>query len=131
MQTPEQKDIFRSEIKYLTNSAVSMISGNDDPQAQHQQFTKEILTLKMDIKRKQKEILDLKKEVDQYASGDRKIEDEFGKSLDQIIEEYRSFAGRRMLQQSKSVKLFQRPEEDKTPANHAKNPGKMRESVKR
>lgn len=40
MQTPEQKEIFRSEIKYLTNSAVSMVSGNDDPNTQHQQFTK-------------------------------------------------------------------------------------------
>jgi hypothetical protein len=40
-----------------------MISGQDDLPTQHQIFTKEILTLKMDIKRKQKEIADLKREL--------------------------------------------------------------------
>jgi hypothetical protein len=30
--------------------------------------------LKMDIKRKQKEITDLKKELDEYVTGDKKIE---------------------------------------------------------
>jgi hypothetical protein len=109
MNSPQQRDIFKSEIKYLTNSAVSMISGNDDFATQQQNYTKEILVLKMEIKRKQKEINDLKKELDEYASGDKRIEDEFGKSLDQIIEEYRQLAGRRTLQQSKSVKVLQRP----------------------
>lgn len=65
----------------------------------------------MEIKRKQKEVVDIKKELDEYINGDKKIEDEFGKSLDQIIEEYRQFAGKRMLQQSKSVKIFQRLDE--------------------
>lgn len=36
-----------------------------------------------------------------------------------------------MLQQSKSVKLFQRLEEDRNTGNHVKNIGKMRESGKR
>lgn len=38
-----------------------MVSGQDDLHTQQQQFTKEILTLKMDNKRKHKEIIDLKK----------------------------------------------------------------------
>jgi hypothetical protein len=46
--------MFRSEIRYLTNSAVSMISGNEDIATQQQNYTKELLVLKMDIKRKQK-----------------------------------------------------------------------------
>lgn len=43
----------------MTNSAVT-VSGFDD----NRNYTKELLTLKMDIKRKQKEINDLKKELD-------------------------------------------------------------------
>lgn len=31
--------------------------------------------LKMEIKRKQKEVNDLRKELDQYINGDRRIED--------------------------------------------------------
>jgi len=54
MNSPEQKEMFKSEIKYLTNSAVSMISGNEDITTQQQNHTKELLILKMDIKRKQK-----------------------------------------------------------------------------
>ena len=77
--TPSQKDLFRSQIRYLTSSAVSI---NDDLNTQHQNLTKEILALKMDIKRKQKEIADLKKQLEQYIDGDKKLEDEFGKSLD-------------------------------------------------
>ena len=56
----------------------------------------------MDIKRKQKEIVDLRKELEDYVRGDRRIEEEFGRALQQIIEDYRS--ERKMLQQSKSVK---------------------------
>ena len=40
----------------------------------------------MDIKRKQKEIHDLKKELEDYVRGDRRIEEEFGRTLQQIIE---------------------------------------------
>jgi hypothetical protein len=65
----------------MANSALS-VSGFED----HRNYTKEILTLKMDIKRKQKEITDLKKELDEYVSGDKKIEEEFGKNLEQVIE---------------------------------------------
>lgn len=85
----------------MANSAVS-VSGFDD----NRNYTKEILTLKMDIKRKQKEITDLRKELDLYVSGDKKIEEEFGKNLEQVIEEYRNLCDRRMLHQSKSVKLI-------------------------
>ena len=35
----------------------------------------EILSLKIDIKRKQKEIVDLQTEVEQYVMSDKKIED--------------------------------------------------------
>lgn len=83
----------------MANSALSG-SGFED----NRNYTKEILTLKMDIKRKQKEITDLKKELDEYVSGDKKIEEEFGKNLEQVIEEYRNLCERRMLHQSKSVK---------------------------
>ena len=40
--------------------------------------------------------------MEDYVRGDRRIEEEFGRTLQQIIEEYRS--ERKMLQQSKSVK---------------------------
>lgn len=90
-----------------------MVSRQEDLKTQQQNYTKEILVLKMEIKRKQKEVNDLKKELEQYIAGDRKIEDEFGKTLDQVIEEYRHSAGRRTLQQSKSVRLMQRPEGNK------------------
>ena len=50
----------------------------------------------MDIKRKQKEIVDLRNELEEYVRGDR------SRTLRQIIEEYSS--QRKMLQQPKSVK---------------------------
>lgn len=68
--------------------------------------------LKMEIKRKQKEVNDLRKELDQYINGDRKIEDEFGKPLEDIIEEYR-LLGRKTLLQSKSVKALHQPKEER------------------
>jgi phage repressor protein C with HTH and peptisase S24 domain len=80
---------------------------NDELKSLQQNFTKEVLTLKMEIKRKQKEITDLRLQLDQYANGDRKIEDEFGKSLQEIIEDYRKVDQRRTLLQSKSVKVLQ------------------------
>ena len=67
----------------------------------------------MEIKRKQKEVSDIRKELDDFLNSDKKIEDEFGKTLTQIIEEYRQYAGRRTLQQSKSVKYLQKTEEER------------------
>ena len=113
MNSPNPKEMFKSEVKYLANSAISMISGSDDIKVQQQNFTKQILILKMEIKRKQKEVSDIRKELDDFLNSDKKIEDEFGKTLTQIIEEYRQYAGRRTLQQSKSVKYLQKTEEER------------------
>jgi hypothetical protein len=78
----------------------------------------------MEIKRKQKEINDLKKDLEQYMNGDKKIEDEFGKSLEEIIEEYRQLHGRKTLLQSKSAKMLQPWKEEgtkRTPHMEEKN----------
>ena len=40
MNSPNTKELFKSEIKYLTNSGVSMMSGTDDPKNQQQNYTK-------------------------------------------------------------------------------------------
>ena len=40
MNSPNAKEMFKSEIKYLTNSGVSMMSGTDDPKNQQQNYTK-------------------------------------------------------------------------------------------
>lgn len=66
----------------------------------------------MEIKRKQKEVNDLRTQLQQYATGDKKIEDEFGKSLHEIIEDYRKVDQRRTLLQSKSAKVLQQWRED-------------------
>jgi hypothetical protein len=68
--------------------------------------------LKMEIKRKHKEVNDLKGQLELYANGDRRIEDEFGKSLQEIIEDYRRVDQRRTLLQSKSVKVLQQWRDD-------------------
>ena len=61
MNSPNPKQMFKSEIKYLTNSAVSQISGTDDVKTQQQNYTKQILVLKMEVKKKQKEVTDIRK----------------------------------------------------------------------
>lgn len=101
MVTPEQKEYIKSEANYINNSGPS-VSAFDS-----HSYTKEILTLKMDIKRKQKEIMDLRKDLDEYISGDRRIEQEFGKTLVQVINEYRESLERKILHQSKSAKVIQ------------------------
>ena len=40
MNSPNPKQMFKSQIKYLTNSAVSQISGTDDFKTQQQNYTK-------------------------------------------------------------------------------------------
>lgn len=52
-------------------------------------FTKELMTLRLEIKMNHKEIVDLKQQLKEYEESDRKIEEEFGISLDKIIKEYR------------------------------------------
>ena len=71
--TSEQKDIFRSEVKYVNSFANSFASGEEDAKT-NQSYTRELLVLKMDLKRKQKEITDLKKELDLFINGDKRIE---------------------------------------------------------
>lgn len=72
--TPEQKDIFRSEVKYVNSFANSFASREEDAKTT-QSYTRELLVLKMDLKRKQKEITDLKKELDLFINGDKRIEE--------------------------------------------------------
>ncbi len=50
------------------------------------------MTLRLEIKMKHKEIVDLKEQIELFQKGDQKIEEEFGKSLDDIIKEYRQIA---------------------------------------
>ena len=40
MNSPNHKEMFKSEVKYLANSGLSMISGSEDIKAQHQNYTK-------------------------------------------------------------------------------------------
>ena len=40
MNSPNAKEMFKSEIKYLTNSGMSMMSGTEDPKNQQQNYTK-------------------------------------------------------------------------------------------
>lgn len=72
----------------------------------------------MDIKRKMKEIADLKKDLEVYISGDKRIEEEFGKPLEELIEDYREINRRRSLQQSKSVKVLQKWKETEPVYRH-------------
>jgi hypothetical protein len=69
LQSADQKELFRSEIKYITNSA-SIGSGHEESNAS---YTKELLMLRMDLKRKHKEVVDLRKELEQYVNGDRRL----------------------------------------------------------
>jgi hypothetical protein len=55
----------------------------------HQGYSKEITVMKYDIHVKQKEIADLKSQLNAFMDSDYKIEAEFGKGLSEIIAEYR------------------------------------------
>ena len=87
--------------------SVRNISGQSG-QGLEDSAVKELLTLKMEVKRKNKEVLDLQRDVDQFMSNDRKIEEEFGKTLDEIISEYRESIGRKSLLHSKSHHVLQK-----------------------
>jgi hypothetical protein len=50
--------------------------------------------MKFDITVKQKEIADLRSQLDAFMASDYKIEEEFGKELNEIIVEYRELLRR-------------------------------------
>jgi hypothetical protein len=115
LKSPDHLEFFTEEVKY-SNRSISL--PDDELKSLQQTYAKEVLLLKMDIKRKMKEIADLKKDLEVYISGDKRIEEEFGKPLEELIEDYREINRRRSLQQSKSVKVLHKWKETEPVYRH-------------
>lgn len=76
------------------------------------------MTLRLEIKMKHKEVIDLKDQIEQFEEGDSRLEQQFGKSLDEIIKEYRELLKRQTnTSQIKSVRNINRFKEQDSVRN--------------
>ena len=108
----------------MGSSAISVVSAHENIHAQEHNYVKEVLILKMEVKKKQKEVLDLKEELRLYIKGDMKVEEEFGRSINQIIEEYRSFSAQKKLQHFKITRIVEKKGEEKSEIMKTRELGK-------
>ena len=79
---------FRILEDYDTITSNSMSLQNQLKEAEAK-YTKELMTLRLEIKINQKEIIDLRQQLKDFQQSDKKIEQQFGISLDTVIKDYR------------------------------------------